>query len=188
MEHLLHSKEILPSSITLVGDSAGAHLLLSLVLHLTHPNPRVSPLEIDGRLSGAILVSPWVNMASSSDSMKSNEHRDILSAAALVYWAQNFLGGSAPDPWNSPLTAPTEWWSNLPIDDMLITYGEDELLRDDTSRLCEILQTHHAQTTTALEFSGELHVHMVINRLLRINKSCESEKVFVNWLNDHLSR
>jgi hypothetical protein len=33
-----------------------------------------------------------------------------------------------------------------------------------------------------INFPGELHVHMVMNKFLLINRPCESEKVFVDWL------
>jgi hypothetical protein len=46
-------------------------------------------------------------------------------------------------------------------------------------------QANHAKTT-ALKFANEIHVHMVMNRFLKINKPCESEKVFAKWMNEHL--
>jgi acetyl esterase/lipase len=185
MEYLVHHEQIPPSSITLIGDSAGGNLLLGLILHLNHPNPSVSPLRVADRLSGAILVSPWVSMDLSSDSMVTNSWKDILSPSALDYWRQNFLGGSDPDPWNSPLMAPSEWWNNAPVEDILILYGDDEMFHDDISRLCRIIQANHLRTTS-FSFPGEIHDHMLIHRFLGANKVCESEKAFVNWLNSHL--
>jgi acetyl esterase/lipase len=140
LEHLLHVEKLSPSAITLMGDSAGGHLLLGLLLHLRHPNPLVSPLEIKNQIGGAVLISPWVSMNSSAESMQANQHRDILSVAALAYWARNFLGDSSIDAWNAPLIAPEEWWSDLIVRDILVVYGDDELLRDDISILCERLK------------------------------------------------
>jgi acetyl esterase/lipase len=137
LQHLLRVEKLSPSAITLMGDSAGGHLLLGLLLHLRHPNPLVSPLEIKDQLGGAIFISPWASLKSSAESMQANQHRDILSTAALDYWAQNFLGDSPSDAWNAPLTASAEWWSDLPVHKILVVYGEDELLRDDISILCE---------------------------------------------------
>ncbi|KFY73143.1 hypothetical protein V499_06787 [Pseudogymnoascus sp. VKM F-103] len=183
--HLLHVEKVLPSSITLLGDSAGAHLLLSLVLHLSHPNPLVTPLKFSGRLSGAVLVSPWVTMDTSAASMQLNKDKDVLSASSLEYWAQNFLGGADYDSWNTPTMAPEEWWGDLLVDDILVLYGHDELLRDDTLIFCERLRAGHAKTTV-LDFPGEAHVHMLMNRFLRINKPCKSEETLVNWMDSHL--
>ncbi len=143
MGYLLHSEKILPSAITLLGDSAGAHLMLGLMLHLGHPNPLISPLKIEGKFCDAILVSPWVAIDAdhtSAEPMQAEKRNDVLSAAALAYWAQNFLAGAALDFWNAPLTAPAEWWRDVPVDDILVTYGDDELIRDDTSKLCERLK------------------------------------------------
>ncbi|GAB1316438.1 hypothetical protein MFIFM68171_06648 [Madurella fahalii] len=184
IDYLLHSRKISASVITLLGDSAGGHLLLGLLLHINHPNPKAPPVNIGGaRFSGAALVSPWVELNSTCESLKSNEPKDILSGTALAYWARNLLGDAPLDHWNSPLTAPAAWWADLPVENILVTYGEDELFCDDVARLCEVLQRAHghARTTTA-GFPGELHVHMIINRLLMINKPCRSESVFVEWL------
>lgn len=144
INRLLYTEGLLPSAITLIGDSAGAHLMLSLLLHLRHPNPLVSPLELKDNFSGAVLISPWVAMSSTGESMQANSDKDIISAATLEYWAQNFLGGAKPDAWYSPSLAPTEWWADLAVDEMLVLYGEDEILRDEASRLCEKLQVMNA--------------------------------------------
>jgi acetyl esterase/lipase len=185
MDHLLHSEKIAPSAITLVGDSAGAHLILGLLLHCKHANPQVPPLEVDGCFSGAALVSPWASLVSSSESAKANGDKDVLKTVALDYWVQNFLAGTALDYWTDPLSAPAEWWSDLPVRDILLTYGDHELFRDDAQSLCEMLQTHHPQTTTA-SFPGEVHAQMMLNRFLRINQPCASEEVFSKWFHHHL--
>jgi acetyl esterase/lipase len=186
MEYLLQSEKISPSAITLIGDSAGAHLALGLLLHLTHPNPKVSTLEMEGRLSGAALISPWVmNATSVHESMTANKDKDLLSAEALDYWTKNFMGDAAPDYWNSLLTVPGKWWTEMPVEDILATYGDDELLRDAASELCNAIQKGHAKAITR-RFSTELHAHMLMNRFLHINKPCESEQVFRDWLDGRL--
>lgn len=137
IEHLLYSEKLPPSAITLIGDSAGAHLLLSLVLHLSHPNPAVSPLKTEGSFAGVVLISPWVDMNSSTESITSNRRKDLLGAVALAYWAHNFFGDSPPDLWNTALMAPDEWWATVPAKEIVVTYGDDELLRDDAAMLCD---------------------------------------------------
>ncbi|TAQ86633.1 hypothetical protein B7494_g5047 [Chlorociboria aeruginascens] len=157
IEHLLHSEKLSPSAITLVGDSAGAHLLLSLILHLSHPNPLVSPLKMVGRFSGAVLISPWITMGKSSESMPVDKHKDILKPGALAYWARNFLGDIATDAWNSPLIAPAQWWSDVPVDEMVTMYGDDEILREDICVLCEKIKNTMSEDekSTHLKFMRE---------------------------------
>lgn len=132
--------KISPSVITLIGDSAGAHLMLSLILHLGHPNPLVSPLKIKGQFAGAVLISPWVTLETSADSMQFKANRDLLCSVALAYWARNTLGDAASDSWSKLLLTPTEQWNDLSVDEVVVIYGDDELLRDDTSLLCERLK------------------------------------------------
>jgi acetyl esterase/lipase len=202
LAHLLHVEKVPPACVTLVGDSAGGHLLLGLLLHASHPHPAVPALGLGGgRFAGAALVSPWVELEKPSfPSFYSSEEaeekgqgdggggggggkRDIITPDSLAYWARNLLGGAEADPWNSPLSAPREWWADLPVEEVLVTYGGAELFRDDVARLADILRSEHSGgTTTVAACEGEIHVHMVMNRFLKIRKPCQSEEVFVRWL------
>lgn len=140
-----------------------------------------------GKLAGAALLSPWIITAGAGEGLIiANEENDVLRGAALDYWAQNFLGnadvgGAAADHWNCPLTVPDDWWADLPVDHILVTYGGNEILRDNISKFCAVLQARHAETT-ATEYPGELHVHMIMNRFLFINEECKSEQDFRTWL------
>ena len=182
LEHLVHTENVPPSSIMLVGDSAGGHLLVNLMFHVRHPHPQVAPLKIEGDLAGAVIVSPWLNLHEMPETMRTCERPDMLDTKALAYWAKNFLAGAPSDYWNDPLTAPTEWWSDLPVGDIFLTFGSDELLHDGDARLGEILQSCHHGATTVMRCVGELHDHMIMNRFLFINKPCESEEGYKQWL------
>lgn len=84
-------------------------------------------------------------MDTSAASMRLNKDKDVLSASSLEYWARNFLGGANYDSWNTPAMAPEEWWGDLLVDDILVLYGDDELLRDDTLVFCERLRVSACQ-------------------------------------------
>ncbi|KUL85543.1 hypothetical protein ZTR_08042 [Talaromyces verruculosus] len=144
LDHIINTENIPPSNITLMGNSAGANLLLSVILHLSHPNPDVPPLNLkdDEKFAAAVAISPWCNMDTSAESMTRNANKDVLAASALEYWGGNFLGGRPLDPWNSPLQAPAEWWADLKVGQMLMIYGEDEIMRDDTEVLCKRVQVY----------------------------------------------
>ncbi|KAK4099720.1 alpha/beta-hydrolase [Parathielavia hyrcaniae] len=184
--HLVHVEKVPPASMTLLGDSAGGHLLLGLLLHISHPNPAVPSLAVQGRFAGAALVSPWVELANpsfaSAEKEQGGSNQDIVTPYSLAYWARNLLGGAEADPWNSPLSAPREWWADLPVDELLVTYGGAELFRDDVARLAEVLRSEHPRMTTVAACEGEIHVHMVMNRFLKLRKPCRSEEAFVSWL------
>jgi acetyl esterase/lipase len=142
LDHIINTENISPSNITLMGNSAGANLLLAVLLHLSHPNPDVSPLNLkDGeKFAAAVAISPWCNMDTSAKSMTTNAEKDVIAASALEYWGGNFLGGRPLDPWNSPLQAPADWWTDLKVGEILMMYGEDEIMKDDTEILCKRVQ------------------------------------------------
>ena len=48
-----------PSNVIIGGDSAGGNLALAVLLHLTHPQPDIEPLEITHPLAGIFTIAPW---------------------------------------------------------------------------------------------------------------------------------
>ncbi|KAF3392054.1 Steryl acetyl hydrolase 1 [Talaromyces pinophilus] len=184
LNHIINTENIPPSNITLMGNSAGANLLLSVILHLSHPNPDVPPLNMkDEKFAAAVAISPWCNMDTSAESMTTNANKDVLAASALEYWGGNFLGGRSLDPWNSPLQAPAEWWTDLKVGELLMIYGEDEIMRDDTEVLCKRVQSAHPQTTV-YGLPGESHEQMAMTKLLHLPWISDSEKIYTAWMKE----
>ncbi|TFY78213.1 hypothetical protein EWM64_g5796 [Hericium alpestre] len=68
---LIDDLHIPPENITVAGDSAGGGLALALLMYLRDNH---YPLP-----SGAILMSPWVDLTRSCDSWESNEPYDVIS-------------------------------------------------------------------------------------------------------------
>lgn len=152
LEHLTNRAKKKPSNISLFGNSAGCHLILGLLLHISHPNPLIYPLEIDEPLRQVVLISPWVTFDVSAPSMEANKKKDILRASALAYWGKNLLGIAEKDPWNTPLSAPKKWWEDLMVGDILVLYGADEIMRDDVTKFSGILKVmfQRASPTSSL--------------------------------------
>lgn len=139
-QYLMHSG-LSPSNIVLAGDSAGGHLITSLLAHLTTPAPSVPPLDFGGeQIRAVILISPWVNMAGEDSESHENEIYDYITCR-IVRTLTHFF---SPDPhhcWAAPLHAAdaTALWSRaFSLEDpkkshvgrLLITAGELEILRD----------------------------------------------------------
>jgi acetyl esterase/lipase len=89
-----------PSTITVVGDSAGGGLALGLAQTLLDAG-----LPQPGRL---ILISPWLDLTMSNPDLPAVEARDPwLSSAGLHEAARVWAGGDDPtDPRLSPLNGP----------------------------------------------------------------------------------
>ncbi|WP_246795972.1 alpha/beta hydrolase fold domain-containing protein [Burkholderia perseverans] len=115
-----------PGSILIGGDSAGGGLALALLVAL---RDRGAPLP-----AGALLFSPWTDLAATGDTLRSNDGLDpMFSGAALGRAARLYIGGASPtEPYLSPLYADP---AGLPP--LLIQVGSTEVLLDDSRRFAE---------------------------------------------------
>lgn len=116
--------ECAPQQIVLAGDSAGGGLVLSLLLAARDAN---LPMP-----AGALLLSPWVDLACDSESMRSRAAADpSLNRAGLLAMAAHYLQSASPRaPLASALHADL---SGLPP--LLVQVGTAEVLLDDSLRL-----------------------------------------------------
>lgn len=78
-------------------------------------------------------MAPWV----SSDyrkfpSMVDLSQTDVIDTSIAEYWANMWKGGKPDDEYIVPEIAPADWWKGVSnvTDDVLITAGNDEALRD----------------------------------------------------------
>jgi epsilon-lactone hydrolase len=112
------------TSIVVAGDSAGGGLALSLLVATRDaglPQP-----------AAALLISPWVDLACTGETMHSNAEADpSLQREGLIAMATHYLQGrSAALPLASPLHAPLHDLAPL-----LIQVGSAEILLADATRL-----------------------------------------------------
>ena len=82
--------------------------------------------------AGAVLFSPWVDLAATGESVQTNARSDVMfNPENLADAAQFYLGGRSPsDPVASPLYGPME---GLPP--LLILASRSEILLSDATRL-----------------------------------------------------
>jgi acetyl esterase/lipase len=123
----LLAQGVAPQTLFLAGDSAGGGLCVALMVAV-----RDAGLPLP---AGALLFSPWVDLAFRGASIYSNAPRDYLNemwlrACALMYLQEEH----ADTPLASPLYADLQ---GLPP--LLIQVGTAEMLFDDATRLA-----HHA--------------------------------------------
>ena len=122
-----------PERIAIAGDSAGGGLALSLCLRLRS--------EGLAQPACAVVLSPWADLTLTLLAPVADDA--LLRAAWLNQGAAAYLQGhSARDPLVSPLLADL---AGLPP--MLIQAASDEILRDDSRRLTEILSADGVPVT-----------------------------------------
>lgn len=115
--------------IALAGDSAGGHLTLTTLLRLR--------ADGDPTPVAAVLLSPWVDLESTGESVVSRADVDLLiTPEGGKMAAEALLGGADPrDPSVAPLHADL---AGLPP--MYIQVGDHEVLLDDSTRVAERLR------------------------------------------------
>ncbi len=115
---------IAPQSIALAGDSAGGGLAVATMVAIRDAG---LPLPV-----GAVAISPWVDLAVTSEAALSNAQGDpVLEAEGLKGMAGAYMGKISPmTPAASPVYADL---SGLPP--LLIQIGSAEILLDDANRL-----------------------------------------------------
>ena len=118
-----------PASLVIAGDSAGGGLALATLLALRDAG--------DALPAGAVLFSPWTDLAATGASMTSNDGRDpMFFSRAFVPAGKLYLGDiDARNPYASPLYGQ---FDGLPP--LFIQAGDTEVLLDDSTRVAEKAQ------------------------------------------------
>jgi monoterpene epsilon-lactone hydrolase len=122
-----------PQRIAIAGDSAGGGLAISLCLRLRS--------EGLAQPACVVVISPWADLTLTRLAPVADD--PLLRAAWLSQGAAAYLqGSSARDPLVSPLLADL---AGLPP--TLIQAASEEILRDDSRRLTEVLSSHGVSVT-----------------------------------------
>ncbi|MBP0482223.1 alpha/beta hydrolase fold domain-containing protein [Sagittula salina] len=125
-----------PRDIVLGGDSAGGGLALALLGALCRRGERPT---------GAVVFSPWTDLALTGASLRENADSDpLLPPERIGDLATLFLDGADPtDPRASPLYA--DFPDCPPV---FLAWAETEILRDDCARMAERLRGFGARVET----------------------------------------
>jgi acetyl esterase/lipase len=115
-----------PESIVLAGDSAGGGLALATLVALRDAGTALP--------AGALLFSPWTDLAATGASIKTNDGVDPMFGGASIARAARFYLGDTPatHPHASPCYADLH---GLPP--LFIVAGSTEVLLDDARRVAE---------------------------------------------------
>jgi len=147
------------SSIAIVGDSAGGGLALVTAARMSSQERMPRPIAV-------CVMSPWIDLALTGESVDSRAARDpLLSRSALEGARSLYLGAaSADDPRASALYGDL---SDLPP--ALLHVGEDEILLDDARRYADRL-TESGGNVELHVWEGMVHVFPANLALLQAAK------------------
>jgi len=148
------------SRIVMAGDSAGATLILSLLLDTSERND--DRKDMPGL---ATLISPWTHLISK---LNQNTPSDYLDAKSLHKYALAYLvNRSKIDPLASPgdLQSAESWTKATPKGGWHIIYGAEEVLAPNTRRLIKLMKKSGAKVVVDEEIAG-IHAWPVVRLYL----------------------
>jgi len=125
-----------PSRICVSGDSAGATLILTLLLHSAK-----QPNYEKRRPGYAMLISPWVSLVSEQNK---DTPSDYLDAETLELYGRQYAGSenNLANPLASPGTCRdgARWAKASPLKGFAFMFGSEEVLGPEARRLVALLR------------------------------------------------
>ncbi|EHY56400.1 hypothetical protein ABEF92_006644 [Exophiala dermatitidis] len=150
------------AKISVSGDSAGATLVLSMLLHLEgdEQNPNNQRLS---RPTLAILLSPWTHLVSE---LNRNTASDYLDKDSLHLYARQYAGGAATtDNLISPGLSTSGWKKASPLEGYCIVYGAEEVFSPAIDETIAHMENEGA-TVKAYRQEAGIHAWPVVNLFL----------------------
>ena len=157
-----------PTTMILIGDSAGGNLVLAAMLSLRE---RKLPLP-----KSAVLMSPWTDMAATGESYASRADADPIHQRNMILaLAKDYLGDADPrEPLASPVYADL---TGLPP--LLIQVGDRETVRDDSLMLAQKATTAGVAITLEV-WDGMIHVFQLFPEIPQSHDAIASIARFID--------
>lgn len=158
-----------PSRIVVSGDSAGATLILSLMLCVSGYS------SLKNKMPGvAIVISPWATIISPKNK---NTRSDYLNAESLHLYGTQYIGKNGSQ--DNALVSPgrcndLSWWRRAsPSQGWYFIYGAEEVFAPETKELIAQLQKADVKVEE-YEEEGWIHAWPVV-KLFLCNKQEERQ-------------
>ncbi|EDN09989.1 lipase/thioesterase [Histoplasma capsulatum] len=206
LRYLLMDLPLRAEDIILAGDSAGGHLVGSLLAHMAKTSPYAAPLDINGgRFRAVLFVSPWTTMKVDQGSYETNAEKDYINRTGVSWlkglwipteedvWADLCEGEGAEDVWSQVFPSPKG--SPGLVKNAMVTAGTAEVLLDSCRRFardCVRAQTVAGRRETDwsvldgkdfifVECEGEIHVQPALDAALRYHDGV-TMRAILRWL------
>lgn len=137
-----------PSNVILMGESAGGHLVMSLLYEISRQQLR--------RPGHACLMFPWLNLTNRSTSFDRNKHKDLLSQPNLDWAAEKMVPLSVRKKYaeivdfNRPVPGARSLKDVLPTSTW-ISVGSHDVFVDDIVRFVKRAQNDGARVDLEIE-------------------------------------
>ncbi|KAK9427476.1 Alpha/Beta hydrolase protein [Lipomyces doorenjongii] len=175
-----------PGQILLGGDSAGGTMVFSVLSHILHPHPSITPIKLSTPLRAVFVSSPVVRFGFTAERFRLNEIFEPAPVSTLKEWIANYLGTSGKDGWNEPGQNDVEWWKGLTdvVKGMLITIATDEVMADDVQAMANKITTVYPELTL-FSSKNDFHAEPGIGFAVGLEES-ESARLIKSWVVERL--
>lgn len=177
------------SKVCVSGDSAGALLILSLLLHIAHASD--DEMERNCMRPGmAILISPWITLVSMKDK---NTPSDYLDMSSLHLYAYQYAGGkvAVDDASVSPGNCKdVELWAQAtPVKGFGFFYGSEEVFVPEIRDFMTLLRKAGAYVETREE-EGGIHAWPVASLFLSGTREGRQKglKAIVHMISERMTK
>ncbi|KAI0816271.1 Alpha/Beta hydrolase protein [Xylaria sp. FL0064] len=181
-----------PRRVCVSGDSAGATIILSLLLHLANVEYQADLMDGIAQLhlappALAVLISPWVSLVSERHHNTDSDYLDIRN---LHTYAKEYAGGniSSKDSLSSPgQCRDISWWRRAcPLHGFFIEYGKEEVFAPEIEELIRFWKTGDIRIVSHGE-PGGVHAWPVASLFLsESNKRLMGLKVLVREIKNKI--
>lgn len=165
VESILNELQI--NKFYLGGDSAGGALVLSVFKNLTTAN--------QSKVTGCLLISPWVEPTSATGTIQSNSDKDVADSDYLINCYNTYLNNKEIQN-RYPVEFNAANLTTLPR--TLITIGTHEMLLDQVMRLHENLKGLNTETTL-IKYDNMFHTFW--NHFSKIQEADNIIEDIVKW-------
>ncbi len=149
--------------MVVAGDSAGATLILSMLLQTSSDNPTTSfNPQHPNTPALALLLSPWTHLISP---LNQNTPSDYLSSPSLHLYATQYAGLASSDDTVSPGLSITRWHRASPRSGYRIIYGAEEVFAPGIEETVENMRKDGASVKVVKREKG-IHAWPVVDLFL----------------------
>lgn len=160
-QYLLNDQNIDPSKLALLGDSAGAHLILNLFSIMADEKSLPKPG------AGAFLVAPWIDLRCSKDgSFVRNKDNDYLVRDLLITAGEQVVphkhDATASHIINFALPRPNKQsWADILPNKVWVGIGSNDVLLDDAVAFVKNVQADGVNVDFDID-EGKVHDWQIV--------------------------
>ncbi|POR35140.1 Lipase/thioesterase family protein [Tolypocladium paradoxum] len=185
LRYILTQTHCCPARVLLGGDSAGGNLVVGVLSHLAHPHPAIAELKLAEPLAGAAAIAPWTSLDENHSEQDIYYGGDLITPYVGGPWSRAYLGSATRDYYTDASDAPSSWFKDFPVKQILVLGGQNEVLMPVIE---DFVQKLKAGFPAVELFIGrrEAHVAPVYNIYVGDKTETEQGKKLKSWLRDVL--